>query len=139
MKICSKCKVEKPFAEFPKGTVCRSCMNAYGRAWRANPETKVKRKAAKLLRIPQDRDGHLRRKYGIGLEQYSAMSTAQGGRCAICRTSSPGGMGSFHVDHDHATGKVRGLLCFTCNRGLGCFRDSEETLSLAIQYLERNK
>lgn len=134
MKTCPKCKGP---AAGGLASMCKPCGIAYGRAWRANPETKAKRKAAKLLRIPQDRDGHLRRKYGISLETYNLMLAGQGNRCAICRTLLPGGHGT-HTDHDHSTGKVRGLLCAGCNIGLGGFKDSQEALSLAIQYLERN-
>lgn len=58
----------------------------------------------------------LRRKYGLTPEQYDAMLAAQGGHCAICPATEPGGAGKmFHVDHDHRTGRVRGLLCHACN------------------------
>ena len=58
------------------------------------------------------------RMYGITIEDYDRMYEEQGGRCAICRTDQPGGAGErFSVDHDHETGKVRGLLCNNCNTG----------------------
>jgi hypothetical protein len=57
----------------------------------------------------------------------------QGGVCAVCGTSEP-----EHVDHDHGSGQVRGILCFNCNRGLGYFGDELETLYLAADYLERS-
>jgi len=76
--------------------------------------------------------------YGITEEQYQAMLEAQGNACAICgSTEWPGARpGSPCVDHDHATGKVRGLLCGHCNSGLGHFRDDQERLRAAIRYLE---
>jgi hypothetical protein len=69
------------------------------------------------------RDQQLRRDYGISLQDFDAILAHQGGACAICRerfTRTP------HVDHDHDTRVVRGLLCSQCNRGLGCFDDDVE-------------
>ena len=65
------------------------------------------------------------------------MLAAQGGRCAICGTDKPGGKGSFHVDHCHVGGEIRGLLCHSCNIGLGQFKDDRERIQAAIAYLER--
>ena len=75
--------------------------------------------------------------YGITIEQWEALLTSQGGRCAICRTDRPGGKGAWHTDHCHATNKVRGLLCSECNIGLGKFSDSPERLEAAAKYLRR--
>lgn len=64
------------------------------------------------------RKSDLRRKYGITPEQYDAILATQGGCCAlfeICGSTKPGGKGIWQVDHDHATGRIRGLLCHTCN------------------------
>lgn len=61
----------------------------------------------------------------------------QGGVCAICRTNRPTGRGDFHLDHDHATGVIRGVLCNRCNTGLGLFRDDPRLLAAAIAYIER--
>lgn len=58
------------------------------------------------------------------------MFAAQGGLCAVCRIAP-----AAHVDHDHATGRVRGLLCFNCNGGLGQFRDDVKVMQRAIRYL----
>lgn len=79
---------------------------------------------------------NLQHLYGLSLEQYDEMLTAQGGRCAVCTTTTPGGRGSFHVDHDHDTGAIRALLCHDCNTGLGKFADSPERLRKAAAYLE---
>lgn len=65
------------------------------------------------------REQNWMRKYNITRAQYDDMLAQQGGRCASCPRTEPGGRGAyFHVDHDHQTGKVRGLLCFGCNTAL---------------------
>lgn len=77
------------------------------------------------------------RLYGISQEEYEALRI---GACEICgdkRESS--GAGGMNIDHDHATGVVRGLLCGSCNRGLGAFRDDIERLGAAIVYLEKKR
>jgi hypothetical protein len=76
------------------------------------------------------------RKYGITKEQFYDLLSKQGDCCAICGSSEPVGSSSqWKVDHDHVTGKVRGLLCNTCNVGLGMFRDDSELLKTASKYL----
>jgi hypothetical protein len=74
---------------------------------------------------------HLKRRYGIGAAEFDELVRDQHGVCAICGRENP-----EHVDHDHETGKVRGILCFNCNGGLGQFSDNTERLSNAIEYLE---
>lgn len=81
---------------------------------------------------------YFRSQYNLTAGQMTAMLAEQGGGCAICRTTDPGGRhGAFHVDHDHATGTVRGLLCSDCNFGLGKFKDDPVSLQAAIDYLAR--
>lgn len=78
----------------------------------------------------------LKKKFGISLEEYDRLLAEQGGCCAICGTSKPGGhYGVFMVDHDHATNRLRGLLCHGCNAGLGNFHDNVAALLKAIEYL----
>lgn len=75
--------------------------------------------------------------YGLSQTEYEALLTAQGGKCAICGTSDwPGKDHRPHVDHCHETGRVRGLLCDFCNRGLGMFSDDPARLRAAAVYLE---
>lgn len=73
--------------------------------------------------------------YGLKPGQYETLLAAQGGGCAICGRTDPGGRGLFHVDHDHANNCVRGLLCQRCNMGLGLFNDNSTVLANAIRYL----
>lgn len=81
---------------------------------------------------------HLRRAYGMSEADYNMLLASQNGLCGICKTDKSWNNKSTHffVDHCHETGKVRGLLCDGCNRGLGYFKDSKESLSAAIKYLE---
>lgn len=79
---------------------------------------------------------HLMSTYGISPEEWVSILNEQKGKCAICGTSEFKGRGGRpHVDHDHATGKVRALLCHHCNTGLGAFGDSIELLLEAAAYL----
>lgn len=77
------------------------------------------------------------------LDQYDEMLSQQGGKCAICRTDNNqiirGKLAPLHIDHDHLTGKIRGLLCGCCNTALGKFRDDEDILTRAIAYLSKNR
>lgn len=77
-------------------------------------------------------------KYGVPRGWYDATLATQGGKCAVCRSLTPGGrFQNFHVDHCHASGKVRGLLCNACNHLLGCARDNVQTLRAAARYLTK--
>ena len=86
------------------------------------------------------RDINLRVNYGITLNQYEGLHSAQGGRCALCGSESSANKRheALCVDHCHDSGSIRGLLCKPCNTGLGCFRDSPELMTKAIQYLLNN-
>ena len=82
------------------------------------------------------REQHLKRRYGISLQEYTDMIESQGNCCATCGATEPGGRWkSFAVDHDHKTGKVRGLLCKSCNIALGEVDDNLTTLKRMIEYL----
>jgi hypothetical protein len=111
------------------------------RRWREeNPEKYAalkKRNSARPEKKRADREGHLKRKYGITLDDYERMLEAQGGVCFICKKPRPEDR-TLHVDHDHATGEIRGLLCFRCNNALGDFDDDYELLQNAADYLDRD-
>jgi hypothetical protein len=74
-------------------------------------------------------------KFGMTIDEYYALEKKQNGRCAICKTDRPGGRGRWHIDHNHETGQVRGLLCQKCNMGLGLLEHNYERLVRAHQYL----
>lgn len=89
------------------------------------------------------RESSMQRKFGIGLHEYGQMLLAQGGKCAICGEESGGTRHgetkALAVDHDHVTGKVRGLLCESCNQGIGKLKDDPDLLRKAADYIERHK
>ena len=159
MKRCSKCNDLKPLDQFYAEKSCRdglrpdckSCFAARAKAryeakrediiayvsqWQKDNAERVRayRKQYNASRKSELREGHLKRKFGITLDDFEAMLEAQGGGCAICGRSAPEGT-SLHVDHDHETGVVRGLLCFTCNGALGMFTEDEEHLARAADYV----
>ncbi len=82
---------------------------------------------------PQWKGGKYR-KYGLTEERYQEMLEAQGGVCAICQ--KPPKTIRLSVDHDHRTGRVRGLLCYCCNYGLGWFSDKPERVKRLVAYVE---
>jgi hypothetical protein len=127
MKRCPDCGESKPEDEFPRNKnykdgrhpYCKPCHNARGK------ETYTRLYGG-------TRHYHLKRRYGISADDFDALVEQQHGVCAICGKEDP-----EHVDHDHLTGAVRGILCFNCNGGLGQFRDSTDSLRRAAIYLEQ--
>ncbi|MFF0426194.1 endonuclease VII domain-containing protein [Streptomyces sp. NPDC004520] len=84
-------------------------------------------------RAQRNRASYFKRKYGITEAERDQMIAAQGGVCVICREGP-----AEHVDHDHRTGKVRGVLCFSCNAALGQFKDRPDAIRRAAAYVEGN-
>lgn len=82
------------------------------------------------------RKGQLKRKYGFTQELYEVFFFMQCGQCAICHEDWDGKR-NFAVDHNHITGRVRGLLCHKCNPALGAFKDDPELLIKAAMYLKK--
>ncbi len=83
------------------------------------------------------RDVWYKHKYGITLQFYKDLLEQQGNVCAICKNTCKFRK-RLSIDHCHATGKIRGLLCHKCNTGLGCFNDDKTYLAQALQYLEKD-
>ena len=135
---CKACNLARRAAKYRENP--RPYIERVQRWQRDNPE-RFKQKQREYLESGKkaiaNRKHHLKRKYGLTVEEYDAMFTAQGGVCAICDLPRPEER-TLHVDHDHETGAVRGLLCFTCNNALGNFRDSSDLFHAAAEYLERD-
>ena len=138
IKICKTCKESKPITEFHKrkdgkaGTrsSCIVCM-------RKKHLEYYHSRGGKELQADRSYKHNLK-KYGLTEEDYKSLLEGQQGRCAICRsdeTQRTNTRYNLFVDHCHATGKVRGLLCHHCNVGLGHFKDQQELLNKAIEYL----
>lgn len=110
----------------------------YKRKWRAANRDKVSEQNRRYHSANKDKQAERQRKYAYGItkDQFDTMLAAQNASCAICSAGTPGHNASFHVDHCHTTGAVRGLLCHHCNTGLGLFKDSREALLRAANYLK---
>lgn len=113
-------------------------LKAYQKAWRARPEYRAQRKDYYRANREAYRDKWLRRTWGISLAEFTALLDGQDGRCAICGTKNPGKKG-FAIDHDHSTGRIRGVLCRGCNTGIGLLGESVDTMISAIEYIKRHK
>lgn len=80
------------------------------------------------------------RAYGLTQDDWDALVKRQQNRCAVCQTGKPGGRGErWHIDHDHVTGQVRGLLCGKCNSAIGLFRDDPDIIKAAARYVTKHR
>lgn len=139
MKMCTVCKTAKPFEDFYDGykakkqrystnkkylhSRCKDCDHARVREYHyKNKETLKKKMLA----------SHRRRKYGLNEKEYNNMLLSQNNICAICNKPSNK---TLHIDHNHTTGAIRGLLCSNCNTGIGMFKEDTAVLTKAIEYL----
>jgi len=148
-KRCARCEEVKPRTEFYKNKSaydglqgrCKACNIASVSEWqKANPKKHSEYNVQWDKKNPRKkRDRHLKWRLGIPYGTYDEMLAAQEGKCAICRRTDPNGRGStvFHVDHCAETGNVRGLLCHSCNLGIGHFFHQIDFLKSAIEYLIR--
>lgn len=91
---------------------------------------------AKKEDVLRGRDRWLKRNYDILEKDYNKMFWEQDGRCAICRKHQTELKKTLSVDHNHITGKVRGLLCHNCNMAIGLFKENKNNLLCAINYLD---
>jgi hypothetical protein len=147
-KTCSSCNEDKNVSEFYKRpeskdglyASCKACHHERTKKWRARNPEKVRSAGRTRYQnaSAEERKQWNKRSalsaYGLTLEEYTALLAAQNGVCAICGLPEPSGK-DLAVDHDHATGKVRGLLCANCNQGLGRFKDDPHVLKAALRYL----
>ena len=129
---CRRCNETKPEEEFywqaDKGRRANECIQCRAEVEKAQHAAEPLRRREKVIRS----------KYGLTLADYDALLGSQGGGCAICgRTEEPGQPGRpLPVDHDHKTGRIRGILCGLCNKAIGQMLDNPELLRRAARYLE---
>ena len=150
MKTCNCCKQEKPNTSeffYPYKTrnntlaaICITCAKKKNKEYYHNNTDRMKEVTRQNREKKKEAYGNTRYfrdarvKYGISKENYTQLWGNQGGRCKICENDLTVGQRP-HIDHCHKTGKVRGLLCHNCNRGLGAFKDNPDFLLLACDYL----
>lgn len=140
-KYCRRCDTDKPITEYvlrsePRKGLrawCNTCrrlqVKDYYHGYCVNtPEGIAKFKKKR-------RSNYLQRKYGISMEDFDRLLSDQDGACAICGKTN---VRALHVDHDHDTNRIRGILCSPCNRALGAFGDSIGLLTSAVDYLTRD-
>lgn len=136
-RLCSRCRRRKPSSAFTPQASAIDGLHAYCR------ECSARYARERLPKTIPYRRAYMRRmalaKYGLTEEDFAAMKVAQEGRCAICGEVFGDGFRDANVDHDHITGVVRGILCRTCNAGLGQFKDKVEHLGAAIRYLNKHQ
>ena len=126
--ICADCHKKNCDRLLEQNPSVRNARNAKSKAWRqANPE----QSRASIT------NATLRLKYGITLSDYEFMLASQEGGCKVCGLAPT--KHRLHVDHCHATGKVRGLLCQPCNVSIGKMRESPELLRALATYIEENR
>lgn len=161
MKKCSKCKEVKEELNFCTNKrradnlsiYCKSCERFRRKEWKDNNKEHIKNynkiymennpdyykeyaKEYRKTHLDNYKEYGLRQRFGINLEIYNEMFQLQNGCCAICGKHQSEFKSALAVDHDHKTGKIRGLLCINCNTGLGRFYDSSDLLRTAIDYLK---
>jgi Recombination endonuclease VII len=159
-RLCRTCNTRKPDSEFGKDPRsknfrawrCKECARAAHRRWADGNREHVRdtaRASARKSRALEPsrsrlavRKHNLKKKYGLSPEGAQSMLDAQDGKCGICElnisfTSDRVDTTAAHIDHDHDTGKLRGVLCSMCNTAIGKLKDSPVILRSALAYLAK--
>lgn len=129
LPICNSCKEKKTTREMSVScnTICKKCSTKRAKQWSIDNPNQWER---------QRRKSHLKKKYGITILKYEEILKSQDNKCAICETQLNDTLGHRpHIDHCHDTGLVRGILCGSCNKGIGLLKDSNVILKKAYNYL----
>jgi len=134
VKICFTCKLEKPVTDFHRSKTriyqreCKECNRIRKYKWHQTESGKLSSANTKL-----------KRRFGITLDQFNEMYKKQEGKCLICNATESMLGHRLAVDHCHTTGKIRGLLCKSCNMGIGNLKENVDNLQNAIKYLKSFK
>ena len=147
MKKCTICKEFKSLDNYTKDKrtktgldyACRPCKRTIARKYKIDYPERIYAYNKKWAATHKDqrKKANLKSDYGLDLSAYNQLLTKQLNSCAICLKSQEVIKKALCVDHDHKTGRIRGLLCDLCNRGLGHFFDNECNLERAVEYLRR--
>lgn len=150
--ICKDCGLERIEKRYLTSTIpvtgkkyykiiCKSCKSLREKKYNEANKEMIKRKSRKYYWENPDKacDQRLKRVFGITLDEYNILLEKQGYKCKICERPTSDFKKRLHVDHCHKTGKIRGLLCYTCNSGLGYLKDSIYLLFKAIFYLKSSR
>lgn len=151
MATCIKCKQDKPESEFYRRTdgklrgTCKPCWRVQSRAYqKEHPEQY--REYWRTVRSKQERWVRtIWERWRLTPADFDRMMAEQGGVCRICKlpprhkSSRSDEIARFHIDHDHETGQLRGLLCGTCNKMLGQAQDDPAILRAGAEYLENSR
>jgi len=132
-KICLKCKTVKLRTEFHKRNSDKYKLQAYCKLCRKEIQNNYENTEIGKLRR---REAGLKHKYKMSLQQYLEKAMEQNYCCAICGLHESNFKNPLSVDHDHNTGKIRGLLCQNCNKGIGNLKESIQNFQQAIWYLQ---
>ncbi len=154
---CRFCGITKPNEEFhlnglrrkdgtsaPR-TDCKSCSTEVHRKYVADKKDRINAKRRfnyqNNVRGLKTRlsDYSVKKLYNLTPQAYQALLNKQGGACRVCRVKRNEITRRFDVDHDHETGKIRGLLCLNCNRAIGLLKESSSILRRAARYLDKSK
>lgn len=152
-RVCCKCnllldakyfRVIKRRTYYALYSYCIECTNRHHReTYFKAPEGQLARCKAWQSRNPAriyayQRKHHLKKKYGISVEDYNRTLLQQGGGCAVCGAMATDSLGrKLSVDHNHATGKARGLLCSRCNRAVADLREDRKIAKRMVEYLTK--
>lgn len=136
MKKCCTCKEIKDKTQFHKYKRAKDGLKHYCKICANNRNFEYRKTHSKKYKYIKKNE--LKRSFNISLEFYNDMLLNQNSNCAICKINRIELNKDLCVDHNHSTGKIRGLLCHKCNSGLGLFQDNINILFEAVKYLKNH-
>lgn len=152
MEVCKRCGIKRSYIDFHivkecrggRRPVCKFCIRKQQKKrYDDNAEFARARQRKWHTDNPRaSRGSKLKSTYGITIEQYDAMFISQGGICLICgcpeTVKRNGKIKNLSIDHNHVTGKIRGLLCQKCNQALGLLGENPVTINSLLKYITKN-